>query len=161
MEALRIKKFRQKLKNRLSTQTKHITKEELARQKAEEKRKLYEKRVEGYKRDWSKAAKEPAPRLRSRRESTKAMVDFGSLKKGGGGGVKKTPRRKQGKEGIGEGVIGVGMGGMDESNVIPSIQDVSPMVGNKSVVNIEVPAVDWGSSDASAARGRLLKFKKK
>ncbi|GMI28287.1 hypothetical protein TrRE_jg363 [Triparma retinervis] len=108
LEAQRIKKFRKRLKSRLSTQTKHITKEELARQKAEEKRKLYERKVEVVRRDWSKAAKEPAPRLRSRRESTKIPLDFGL-----------------------------------------------------SVVNIEVPAVDWGSGDTSAARGRLLKFKKK
>mmetsp|Transcript_11760 Transcript_11760/g.24051 ORF Transcript_11760/g.24051 Transcript_11760/m.24051 type:complete len:241 (+) Transcript_11760:65-787(+) len=150
MEAQRIKKFRKNLKTRLSNQTKHITKEELARQKAEEKRRLYEKKIEVMRRDWSKAAKEPAPRLTSRRESLKVPVDYGTGKKkggGGGGSRKKTPKKKE--------------TAANDSNVIPSINvlDVSPMIGNKSVVNIEVPGVDWGAD--SSARGRLLKFKKK
>jgi len=155
---MRIKKFRQSLKSRLSD-PKHVTKVQMARQKEEEKRRLYEKKKEVLTRDWSKAAKEPAPRITGRRNTTKPplmSIGMGGKKKGARGGS-KTPKRTQVRSSGAGGDEGAG--GENDSNVIPSINvlDVSPMVGNKSVVNIEVPAVDWGGD----ARGRLLKFKKK
>ena len=155
-EELRIKKFRHKLKLRLQKDRldgKHLSKAEIARRAAEEKREKYNKKIESARKDWGVAATQPPPRLSSRSSSSRPHSKRGSSSKGAGkikaggrnGRVARAPAGSLAME--------------DEIGV-----DLSPMrkgvIENMSTINVEVPTPINFVSPPSRARNALLKHKR-